>query len=564
MQFNKAFYEKHGIKVTEEPIDGNKNSEQIRLENTLHEAVTGKVVTAQTVKLVEQAVEKYPNSEALKNYLYGAYIKTRQPDKAFDCLLNTVKKHPNYVFGLINLVDHYIQEDDLNKASALLTAPYDVRRVEKEDFIHHSVFISYYQAVVRLAIAKNDMKTAEQYHRLMFDYDPKNATVKQIAAEILQGRLKTMQKRMSAAEEREVEATPKAIAGWTPSSKAPVFIHPEVQQLYTVAADENMPQSLIKTLLALPRETFIQDLENVLADMIRRRDYHLSATEWNETTMAFPLHAIYFLTELRAYDSLPTVLNILRQDEEFLELWFSIELHDYFYACIYILGNTQLPLLQAFAVEPYNFNHSRNIASDIAAQVALRQPERRNEVLDWFKTVMQTHLAQPENDGLIDTTFISSLVSDCVHITAVELEPEITALYEKGWVQDGISGDLDEIKASLHEPEDYYGSYTPLPVSIQEMYNSKYSDKMEELKLDPNRIQKREDSENDPYNKFLMGDVFKQMAEKSTNRYYDDAEKEDNYYAPPQETIKRTEPKVGRNDPCPCGSGKKYKKCHGA
>jgi len=29
-------------------------------------------------------------------------------------------------------------------------------------------------------------------------------------------------------------------------------------------------------------------------------------------------------------------------------------------------------------------------------------------------------------------------------------------------------------------------------------------------------------------------------------------------------TIRRDEPKVGRNDPCPCGSGKKYKKCHGA
>lgn len=27
--------------------------------------------------------------------------------------------------------------------------------------------------------------------------------------------------------------------------------------------------------------------------------------------------------------------------------------------------------------------------------------------------------------------------------------------------------------------------------------------------------------------------------------------------------IKRTMPKVGRNDPCPCGSGKKYKNCHG-
>ncbi len=28
-------------------------------------------------------------------------------------------------------------------------------------------------------------------------------------------------------------------------------------------------------------------------------------------------------------------------------------------------------------------------------------------------------------------------------------------------------------------------------------------------------------------------------------------------------TVRRTYPKVGRNDPCPCGSGKKYKHCHG-
>ncbi len=32
----------------------------------------------------------------------------------------------------------------------------------------------------------------------------------------------------------------------------------------------------------------------------------------------------------------------------------------------------------------------------------------------------------------------------------------------------------------------------------------------------------------------------------------------------PSVTIRREAPKVGRNDPCPCGSGKKYKTCHGA
>jgi preprotein translocase subunit SecA len=34
--------------------------------------------------------------------------------------------------------------------------------------------------------------------------------------------------------------------------------------------------------------------------------------------------------------------------------------------------------------------------------------------------------------------------------------------------------------------------------------------------------------------------------------------------AAPAGPITREGPKVGRNDPCPCGSGKKYKQCHGS
>jgi preprotein translocase subunit SecA len=34
---------------------------------------------------------------------------------------------------------------------------------------------------------------------------------------------------------------------------------------------------------------------------------------------------------------------------------------------------------------------------------------------------------------------------------------------------------------------------------------------------------------------------------------------------PPRQPVQpvRVEKKVGRNDPCPCGSGKKFKQCHG-
>jgi preprotein translocase subunit SecA len=37
----------------------------------------------------------------------------------------------------------------------------------------------------------------------------------------------------------------------------------------------------------------------------------------------------------------------------------------------------------------------------------------------------------------------------------------------------------------------------------------------------------------------------------------------DEFAADPQQPMVRDGVKVGRNDPCPCGSGKKYKQCHG-
>jgi len=42
-----------------------------------------------------------------------------------------------------------------------------------------------------------------------------------------------------------------------------------------------------------------------------------------------------------------------------------------------------------------------------------------------------------------------------------------------------------------------------------------------------------------------------------------DAEAQQPPQPEPPQTFTRPEPKVGRNDPCPCGSGKKYKQCHG-
>ena len=38
---------------------------------------------------------------------------------------------------------------------------------------------------------------------------------------------------------------------------------------------------------------------------------------------------------------------------------------------------------------------------------------------------------------------------------------------------------------------------------------------------------------------------------------------DDAFAASPAQPFARDYPKVGRNESCPCGSGKKYKQCHG-
>ena len=60
--------------------------------------------------------------------------------------------------------------------------------------------------------------------------------------------------------------------------------------------------------------------------------------------------------------------------------------------------------------------------------------------------------------------------------------------------------------------------------------------------------------DNDAY---ASRDVLKKALARLKEEY------ENDFYEEAEELYVREEPKIGRNDPCPCGSGKKYKKCCG-
>ena len=67
-----------------------------------------------------------------------------------------------------------------------------------------------------------------------------------------------------------------------------------------------------------------------------------------------------------------------------------------------------------------------------------------------------------------------------------------------------------------------------------------------------------------PRARFAQEQPKPQKKERLTESRDENVVEEQNAQQKPKPQPIRVEAKIGRNDPCPCGSGKKYKNCHGA
>ena len=83
-------------------------------------------------------------------------------------------------------------------------------------------------------------------------------------------------------------------------------------------------------------------------------------------------------------------------------------------------------------------------------------------------------------------------------------------------------------------------------------------------------LTQEKDPELRPYLKPMSSEIRFQLLAKMTigltdiHRYFRDRRSGTIIPERPRQTVRRASPKVGRNEPCPCGSGKKFKVCCGA
>lgn len=320
----------------------------------------------------------------------------------------------------------------------------------------------------------------------------------------------------------------------------PKLNHSEVNAFYEY--DLSIPREKVEAILALPKETLVQDLETLLLDAIERYDFFKNFED-KDKWWEFPTHALYVLIELKAKESLPTILKLLQQEEDFTSYWFGDSITENFWQVLYYLGEGAFPLLKDLILQPGNWVN-RIVPATALAQIGLHQPEKKEAIIAWFDEVLTAFLAMKEEDISLDGEVIASIVCDLMSLRAKELLPKIKALYDRGLIYAGITGNYAAIKKDISGLDSAYEKHKIIH-SIFDRYE----------------------------------DV---MAWHGYRMRYDEAYKKKNTYAPPKaeerdssvnegvdyssfplfvETVKRVGEKVGRNEPCPCGSGKKYKKC---
>lgn len=482
-------------------------------------------------------VNKYPHVPAFKNYLTSYYMAVGNSEKANQANRWLVKEHPNYLYGRLNLAGQYIFEEKFEEAEKLLGKALDLQEMYPDrEVFHVGEWLSYLNVSCHYLFAIGNLKAAASRINMANEFLPDHPIVQKLMAHL--------ETAMEYGSERTPKERPYDPAKQTKTSST--FTHPEIKELYRYGADIN--HDLLKSILELPKASLIEDLKKVLDDSIYRYEYYFE-NDFDDSQCYFPFHALTLLTELKSENSLDIILGYLTHSYEILDFWFDDFYTEIIWMFIYHLGQDQLPKLKQFEFKLNVNQYSKGTISQALAQIALNQPERKNEVSEWFFEVLTYFLHNAENDDLIDTALIGHMVYEYKTCKGEKLKNLIKQLYEQNLVSEDIAGTFEEFE----KDSDDLRHYNPTPyVDIFSLYTHIVEEWERVIETDENYIaslkeEKRIAEEELEATKMEL----KALKEKAAELGIDTS----------TNSSRKDQSKVGRNEPCPCGSGKKYKKC---
>lgn len=384
---------------------------------------------------------------------------------------------------------------------------------------HHSHWQHFYALATEWYIATEKLEEAEGVIQALDKKGASEPILETLRGRIQLKRIEIMRERVLRDKEREVLVKSPKINHLKSDPGRPDFRHEEIHALYEFGSD--LPKEVVDLIHALPRETAIADLELVVADAIARGAWFLRASAADESSW-FAVHALFLLGEIGATGSMEIALRFLEQHPDLIHYWFG----DFVSWQPFLpLVGSHLPLLAEWMKKPGVSSFGKDPIAEAVGQSALHDPARRGEVIAWLDGLMEFFHGCPQNINVLDTRVVTGLVCVAMDLQAPELLPRIEALFAKNYVSELMVGGMEDVVAEITAAPDPVKRKKRLPMLA--FYRS--------LSASAERAGGPQDAGKD------YRELFGPVATAASP------------VAGP--------PDVGRNDPCPCGSGKKYKKC---
>ncbi len=548
------------FKVTDEPIYNVPTSAECNtVIEKCHGLIRDKSLYAEVT--IKRAIRKYPDHPEFRNYLASHYFIKGRTKKARLVNDELASKFPDYLFAKTLKAEILLSEEkgDLDRVAELLGGEeFSLNKLYPDKHLFHvSEVLTYYGLVIRYYLKKDNIDKAKSFLRLFLEepvIGEENERVREFGQLIL---INIAEKNIEIGQEGKglfpsVRSFP--TVEYEQTDVPPVLNHEELRVFYHNEIGRLEEDTLLK-LAALPRESLTQDLISILEDSIKRFDYFCSNEEIDFEETVFPFHALNFISILEIKEAIPVILDFLRQGDDFWDFWLVEQFLDLGVIWFYPIFKDELKLLSDFIREPNLSFWVRFSVIDTVAQVALYNENRKEEVIEWILNEIAFFRGKTGDLTIFSPIVMSGLIKGLLTLRVKEQLPLIEDIYEDKIVDIEYLGDFKYIKQDIVCPLDPW-DILPMPLNILEAYSYEYEDR----RL-PSNLPAMGSSgfREDLVEQFLL-ELSLDLIRSSFSPNDDEEEEEDIYFEPP-ETIKRTTPKVGRNAPCPCGSGKKYKKC---
>jgi hypothetical protein len=256
-----------------------------------------------------------------------------------------------------------------------------------------------------------------------------------------------------------------------------------------------------------------------LLDELRDAQKVIQKLRENESYF-FPFYAFYLLAQFREKEAYPLIYQILTQKDIGEDDSFGDFVTEDLQRVLASVSNGDTSLINKLIEDDAVYEYVRSAGIDAWVTLYQNGDKSREEIIDYFGYLLR----QPTEP---QSYIRASMVCGCLDIKAKELLPEIKENFDNDLVDESII-DWKFAEEGILEKNDYvdYNTHKYITDAIGELGD------------------------------WLIFDDEEDMPEKTTSPAIPKFAWQEQ-----SGTYIRPTPKVGKNEPCPCGSGRKYKKC---